>query len=101
MIRVTANQCRKYHRAPWRKHISYGEYLAGLPTASEGDREILDAVMALPKKYRLPIYLFYFEEYSTEEIAEILKIPKGTVCSYLSRGREQLKMEIQEGEENE
>lgn len=101
LIRVTVNQCKKWHRSPWRKHISFSEYAAGMVDSGESAREILDAVMALPKKYRLPIYLYYYEEYSTEEIAEILKIPKGTVCSNLSRGRELLKIELQEGEENE
>jgi RNA polymerase sigma-70 factor (ECF subfamily) len=52
--------------------------------------------MDLPRKYRLPIYLYYFEEYSTAEIADLLKISKGTVCTNLSRGRELLKIELQE-----
>ena len=50
--------------------------------------------MALPEKYRLPIYLHYYEGYSTEEIAAILGKPKGTVCTNLSRGREQLKEQL-------
>ena len=100
LIRVTVNQCKKYLRAPWRKHISYEAYVASLPVPEETG-EVLCAVMALPKKYRLPIYLHYYEEYSTEEIAGILKIPKGTVCTNLRRGREMLKLELQEGEENE
>ena len=52
--------------------------------------------MALPKKYRLPIFLYYYEEYDTKQIAEILKIPKGTVCTNLRRGRELLKKQLQE-----
>ena len=57
--------------------------------------------MALPRKYRMPIYLYYYEEYSTQEIAELLKIPKGTVCTNLKRGRELLKLSLEEDEENE
>ena len=101
LIRVTVNECKKWHRAPWRKHISFEEYAAALPEATERDREVLGSVMALPRKYRMPIYLYYYEQYSTAEIAEILKIPRGTVCTYLSRGREMLKLSLQEGEENE
>ena len=52
--------------------------------------------MDLPKKYRIPIYLHYYEEYSTQEIAQILKIPKNTVCTHLKRGRELLKKQLQE-----
>ena len=100
LIRVTVNQCKKWHRSPWRKQIPFEEYAAGLP-ASQEDRQVLEAVMALPRKYRLPIYLYYYEQYSTGEIAGILKLPKGTVCTHLSRGREMLKWNLQEGEENE
>lgn len=99
LLRVTVNQCKKWHRSPWRKHISFEEYAATMPEATERDREVLRQVMALPRKYRLPVYLYYYEGYSTTEIAEILKIPKGTVCTYLSRGREMLKLNLQEGEE--
>lgn len=101
LIRVAVNECKKWHRSPWRHHISFEEYAATQPEATTEDRDILRAVMALPRKYRLPIYLYYFEEYSTREIADILKIPKGTVCTNLSRGRELLKLELQEDEENE
>ena len=100
LIQVTVNQCKKWYRSPWQKRVDWEEYLASMPIAEES-RNILQAVMALPKKYRLPIYLYYYEEYTTGEIAEILKTPKGTVCTNLRRGREMLKMELQEDEENE
>lgn len=101
LIRVAVNECRKWHRSPWRKHISFEEYAAALPEATEQDREVLRQVMALPRKYRMPIYLFYYEGYSTAEIAKILNIPKGTVCTNLSRGREMLKLSLQDGEDDE
>lgn len=94
LIRVAVNECKKWHRSPWRKHISFEEYSASLPDTTQQQRDVLAAVMALPRKYRLPIYLYYYEEYSTREIADILRIPKGTVCTHLSRGREMLKMEL-------
>ena len=99
LIRVTVNACKKWHRSPWRKHISYEEYIAAQPETTDAERDILRAVMDLPRKYRLPIYLYYYEEYSTAEIGEILKLPKGTVCTYLSRGREMLKLQLMEDEE--
>ena len=101
LIRVAVNESKKWLRSPWRRHISFEEYAAGLPDATDTERDILRSVMELPRKYRLPIYLYYYEEYSTREIADILKIPKGTVCTYLSRGREMLKLQLQEDENNE
>lgn len=99
LIRVTVNACKKWHRSPWRHHASYEDYLAALPETAAESRDILRAVMDLPRKYRMPIYLYYYEEYSTAEIAELLKIPKGTVCTHLSRGREMLKLQLMEDEE--
>ena len=46
----------------------------------------------------LPIYLHHYEGYSTQEVAEILKIPRGTVCIRLKRGRELLKNALTEVE---
>ena len=99
LIRVTVNEGKKWHRSPWRRHISYEEAISALPDTAEESKEILRTVMELPVKYRMPIYLYYYEEYSTLEIAELLNIPKGTVCTYLSRGREMLKLQLMEDED--
>lgn len=56
-------------------------------------------IMKLPPKYKTVIYMYYYEEYSTREISEILKKNKSTVCSLLKRGREILKERL--GENNE
>lgn len=101
LIRVAVNESKKWLRSPWRRHISFEEYAATLSDVSDAEKDILQAVMELPQKYRLPIYLYYYEQYSTGEIADILKIPKGTVCTYLSRGREVLKLSLQEDENDE
>ena len=47
--------------------------------------------MALPPKYRAVIHLYYYEGYSTEEIARILGCRPGTVRSRLSRARDKLR----------
>lgn len=101
LIRVAVNESKKWLRSPWRRHISFEEYAATLSDVSDAEKDILRAVMELPQKYRLPIYLYYYEQYSTGEIADILKIPKGTVRTYLSRGREVLKLSLQEDENDE
>ena len=55
--------------------------------------------MDLPEKYRLPIYLHYYEEYDTREVGALLHLPKNTVCSRLKRGRELLKTKLTEVED--
>ena len=54
------------------------------------------AVMALPSKYRVVIYLHYYEGYSTEEISKLLRIPSATVRTQLKRGREMLKSDMED-----
>lgn len=94
LIRVTVNECKKWYRSPWRRHQSYEDYEAFLPDTGQRNREILRAVMALPDKCRTVIYLHYYEGYTTQEIADLTRMPKGTVCYELSRGRELLKLEM-------
>lgn len=53
-------------------------------------------VMQLPLKYREIIYLYYYENYTTVEIASIKHKKETTVCSLLSRGRNMLKKELKE-----
>ncbi len=96
LLRVTVNECKKFFRAPWRRAMPLEKYVASLPFAQPAHSDLFFAVMALPVKYRMPLYLYYYEEYTTEEIAKILKIPKGTVCTNLKRGRELLKKELED-----
>lgn len=79
LIRVTVNECRYMLRSPWRKQESIDDYARMLAFESREQSDLFQSVMALPKKYRLPIYLHYYEGYDTSDIAEILKIPKGSV----------------------
>lgn len=98
LIRVTINECRNLVKSRWWRQESYEEYASALSFDTEAQSDLFYAVMALPKKYRIPIYLYYYEEYTTQEIADILKVPKNTVCTQLRRGRELLKVNLQEVE---
>lgn len=55
-----------------------------------------EKVMSLEKKYRLPIYLYYYEGYSTSEISQILNIKHSTLRTHLSVGRKKLKLMLEE-----
>ncbi len=97
LIRVALNECASMTRSHWRRDVSFEEYAENLTFSSPARSDLFYAVMDLPKRYRLPIYLHYYEKYTTEEIAALLKISKSAVCSQLSRGRELLKNALQEG----
>lgn len=57
----------------------------------DDDGELLRAVLSLPEHYRTAIHLYYYEGYSINEIAHILKKPPATVGTRLARGRAALK----------
>ena len=97
LIKVTSNECRSLLRSWWRKGEDIEQYAEKL-SLEPRQKELLEDVMQLPEKYRIPIYLFYYEEYTSEEIGEILHLPAATVRTRLARGRKQLRIRLGEDE---
>ena len=62
-------------------------------------RELFQAVMGLETKYRLTIYLYYYEGCSVKEVAAALHANPSTVQTWLQRARERLRRELSEEEE--
>lgn len=96
LIRVTINECKKTFRNPFRASENLADYANSLHFETPEHSELYYAVMELPQKYRVPIFLYYYEDYSTAEISKMLGIPTPTVATRLHRGREQLKQKLQE-----
>ena len=65
--------------------------IAEIVAAEQKDTTVLDSVLALDEKYRICILLHYFEDFSIEQTAKILKITQSAVKMRLSRAREMLK----------
>ena len=63
IIRATANACKDSLRAAHRRNVGL-EAAAATPAPAAPDSNVLDAVMALPRKYREAVYLHYYEGYS-------------------------------------
>ena len=59
---------------------------------------VMSALQLLDETYRAPLALFYLEEHSYRDIAEILDVPIGTVMSRISRGKDLLRKRILEKE---
>lgn len=97
IIRVTINQCLDYKKSFFRKNTVYLEDFE-IPYEPH-EREILEELYQLPKDYRNILYLYYYEEYTIKEIAEILGKKQNTINSKLVRGRNRLKklMEVKDG----
>ncbi len=100
LIRVTINECRNMVRSRWWHPESFEDYAATLTFDNPTHSDLFHAVMALPQKYRTPIYLHYYEEYGVAEIAAILKLPKNTICTQLRRGRDLLRTSMLEEADN-
>ena len=58
--------------------------------------DLKEAVMALPGDYRVVVFLHYYEDYSTREIADLLKVSQSVVTTRLHRARQRLKNLLQE-----
>lgn len=96
LIRVTINECKSVFRTPWRKMENLDDYAERLVMPSPRHSGLFTAVMAMPEKYRTIIYLFYYEGYSTDEIAQMLGVPAATVRTRLARGRKKLRNILEE-----
>ena len=97
LIRVAINKAKNINSSFWRKNkVSLEEYMETLTFETKESAELFETVMKLPEKYRIAIHLFYYEDYTTSEIADILKISVSNVKVRLSRGRSLLKETLKE-----
>ncbi|MCM1262358.1 MAG: sigma-70 family RNA polymerase sigma factor [Butyrivibrio sp.] len=87
-VRVTVNACTDWLRAlsrrKWLPLDTLAEESAELDDSS---KEVLEAVLNLPEKYRDVVYFFYYEGYTAVEIAKILGKNENTVYTWLSRAK--------------
>lgn len=95
LMQVTANRCKNLLRSSWWKQTVPMEET--LPSPAPEYTDTWEKVMALPPKYRVLVYLRYYEELSTGEMAQLLHISQSTVTTRLSRARKLLKEQLQEG----
>ncbi len=102
LIRVAINKAKNKVNTFFRKNtLPLEDYMQTLTFESEESSGLFEAVMGLPEKYRIVIHLFYYEDYSVNEIADILKLTQGNVKVRLSRGRMLLRNTLKEGWEDD
>ena len=98
LVRVTINVCKDLsHSLRGLCPVPLSEVPEPFAEQPE-DQGVLVEVMALPKKYRVPLYLFHYEGYSVREIAGLLRMNPSTVRTRLARARELLKKQLEEGD---
>lgn len=92
LIRTTLNFCKKTTLSSWRKKTIYIDETQSenqtFEFTSKEENLVYTTLRELPQKYRIVLYLFYFEELSIKEISVSLGIKEGTIRMQLTRGRE-------------
>jgi RNA polymerase sigma-70 factor (ECF subfamily) len=93
VIRILINEC---HNIRKKRNRELSKDQISIPVApADADHELHDALLKLDDSLRLPILLHYIEGYTLREIAQILRLPQGTVKSRMSRARQKLKETVE------
>ena len=94
LIVTASNLCKDFLRHWWRRRMD----IESLPVQAEPAEivvdETLQKVLNLPEKYKTAVYLHYYEGYKCKEIAVMLAKKESTIRTYLKKGRDLLRLEL-------
>ena len=91
LLRVTVNRCLDHWKKRDNRHERIDDHVLMQSGDSFSEDETLAAILELPEQYKAVIYMYYYEGYTSKEIAAILRKPSSTVRSYLQEARQYLK----------
>lgn len=90
---VTAtNNCKNHFKTWWHKNTYLDDEFE--VASKDSNDETLLLVLNLPTKYKQVIYMYYYEGYTTVEIAKMLNTKESTIRTHLLKGRQILKEKI-------
>lgn len=95
LIKVSLNECTSLYRKLIIHHVESIDNLIIADKTNFYDKELLELVLKLPQKYKDVIYLYYYEQYSINDISEMLNCPQSTIKTRLRRGKERLKFQLE------
>lgn len=96
LIRVTINACRDFRRSFFKSRTVSLDDLVEMPAPMpQNHREVLEAVLSLPRKYKDVVYLHYYEGYTAAEIGEILGKNVNTIYTLMTRSKKLLKEKLE------
>ena len=91
-IRVTINACKDLLKSFFRSRtVSLDEIAEQSSEMPKDDREVLEAVLSLPPKYKDVVYLHYYEGYTAPQISRILGKNVSTIYTLINRSRQLLR----------
>lgn len=93
ILTTTRNQCKDIHKSFYRRKRTDLENAPEPQVILETqmDSEIWEALQSLTEKYRMVLYLYYYEGYSVRELSVILGRRESTLQTQLATGRKQMK----------
>ena len=95
LIRVTINACKDLLKSFFRSRtLSIDQLIEQAAELPPDNREVLEAVLSLPAKYRDVVYLHYYENYTAPQISRILGKNVNTVYTLLTRSKKMLKEKL-------
>lgn len=94
LIRVTINCAKSEMMSFWKRNVT--EITDNIAFSEPDERQLADILQQLPGKYGIVIHLFYYEGYSTDEIAGLLGKKPSTIRTQLTRAREILRKLLKE-----
>lgn len=102
LTHIALNVCRDVQRSRWFRHVDMRRALEDVPQTVASvlpeDRTLLLDIMQLPDKYKQPILLYYYQDMTIEETAEVLDVSKSTVHSRLRKAEQLLRLSIEGGD---
>ena len=94
-IRVTTNACKDLLKSFFRNRtVSLDEIIEQPSEMSTDDKEVLEAVLSLPQKYKDVVYLHYYEDYTAPQISRILGKNVNTIYTLLTRSKQLLREKL-------
>lgn len=93
ILTTTRNQCKDIHKSFYRRKRADLENAPEpqVTLETQMDSEIWEALQSLTEKYRMVLYLYYYEGYSVRELSVILGRRESTLQTQLATGRKQMK----------
>ena len=94
LIVTASNLCKDALKKWWRRNENIDDFADALQEPPFRIDTTLAAILDLPEDYKTAVYMYYYEGYSTKEIASAMRCPAATVRSRLSRVRQMLKSKL-------
>ena len=95
LYRVCINESKDLLKSAWKKVSTNNDLLINKSNTKKKEVDLIDALKSITPIYRSTLYLYYYEGYSIKEISTIIKKSESAVKMRLTRGKEELKKEME------